>query len=126
MLKNTYSCKYCSACVPVAHNRRRSVTIICGQRTEYISAFVSARERRDERTRERRNNMRQQRFRGDPWLRYIILALTLGYKEYRQGGAADITLVAGRLVGNILSFFFPFLIYIFFPPRHIHIYTHTF
>lgn len=73
-----------------------------------------------EREREKRNNMRQQRFRRDPWLRYIILALTLGYKEYRQGGAADITLVAGRLVGNILSilFFFPFLIY-FFPSLYI-------
>lgn len=60
--------------------------------------------------------MRQQRFRRDPWLRYIILALTLGYKEYRQGGAADITLVAGRLVGNILFFFsFPYIY--FFPPR---------
>lgn len=62
--------------------------------------------------------MRQQRFRRDPWLRYIILALTLGYKEYRQGGAADITLVAGRLVGNI-----PFFLYLFFFFPYIYIFS---
>jgi len=77
-----------------------------------------------ERRSERRNNMRQQRYRRDPWLRYIILALTLSYKEYRQGGAADITLVVGRLVGNIL--FFLFLIYsIYFPPSYIFQRTHN-
>lgn len=85
------------------------------KKDSHIVTWTVKRERERERMEERRKYMRQQRFSGDPWLRYIILALTLGYKEYRQGGAADITLVADRLVGNILYyyFFFSFPIYIY-------------